>query len=79
MSNEQVVEVVEFLENLKEDSDISKRFREKADKVITILNNNEQLAIDKALLELEDLSSSDLASYHRTQVWDVISMLESMK
>ena len=79
MGNSKIQEVVSYLEDLKEESDIGKKFKEKADQVITILNSDNQLAVDKALLELEEFSSSDLQSYHRTQVWDVISMLESMK
>jgi uncharacterized protein (UPF0147 family) len=79
MVPQQFIEVLEYLEQLKEDPDATKRFREKANVVITILTNEPELAADKALLVLEELNSGDLASYHRTQVWDVISMLESSK
>ncbi len=77
--NEAFEEVVANLEALKEESDISKRFRERADKIILILSNNNQMAVEKALLELEEINSMDLSSYHRTQVWGVISLLESLK
>ena len=74
-----VQEVVEYLQSLCEETDISKKFKEKTQKVITLLTDNHQLAVENALLELEDLNSLDIPSYHRTQVWDVISMLESLK
>ena len=71
-------EVISFLGELKEDPDANKRFKEKANEVITILSNNHDLAREKALIQLEEINSLDLSSYHRTQVWDVISMLESV-
>ena len=72
-------EVIENLNLLIEDSETSKVFKEKAKTALNILQNNQDMAIDKALLQLEELSSHDMSSYHRTQVWDVISLLESMK
>ena len=79
MVPQQFMEVVEYLEQLREDPDATKKFKEKADVIITILTNEPELAADKALFILEEMNSGDLPSYHRTQVWDVISMLESTK
>ena len=78
MSNERLQEVLENLKFLKDD-DVSKRFKEKTEQVIEIINSNQELVIEKALLELEEIHSLEISSYHRTQVWDIISMLESMK
>ena len=75
---DQFQEVIEHLEMLKEESGLNKNFKDKVKVVIGILNNENELPIQKALLELEELNSSDLQSYHRTQFWDIISMLESM-
>ncbi len=47
--------------------------------VLTILNTNKELCVEKALIELEELNNVDMPSYHRTQLWDVISLLESAK
>jgi len=77
--NVRIQEVVEYLELLKEDIDASKRFKEKTEIIIAILTSNEELAIEKALIGLEELNSLEMSSYNRTQVWDVISMLESLK
>ena len=79
MINSPYQEVIEHLSLLAEDSEASKLFKEKAKQAILILRNNQDLAIDKALSELEELSSNEMSSYHRTQIWDVISLLESMK
>ena len=77
--NPELEEVVEYLRALKEEQDVSKKFKEKTEHVITILTSGAQLSVEKALLELEELNSLNLSPYHRTQVWDAISMLESIK
>lgn len=70
--------VIEYLSALKEEGDVSKKFKEKTEKVIKLLETDSLVAIEKALLELEELSSLEMSSYHRTQVWDAIGMLESI-
>tara|TARA_Y100000310_G_C20261943_1_gene614051 strand:- start:25 stop:261 length:237 start_codon:yes stop_codon:yes gene_type:complete len=77
--NPEIQEVISHLEVLRDDDDASSRLKEKTKTVISILNSNQQLSVDKALLELEDMGSANLASYHRTQIWDIVSMLESTK
>jgi len=79
MNKELITEVIEQLGCFLEENDCNKKLKEKSEKVISILSNNEELAIEKALLELEEINSSEVCSYHRTQVWDIISMLESAK
>jgi len=72
-------EVIARLEELKDEFDANKRLKEKIDTVISILNQDADLVIEKALSELEELNSMNLPSYHRTQLWDVVSLLESLK
>jgi uncharacterized protein (UPF0147 family) len=74
-----VEEVVRSLSALKEENDVSRRFKEKTEEIITLLSTNSAMAIEKALSELEELNSYEISSYHRTQVWDIVSMLESIK
>ncbi len=73
-----VKDVVAHLEQLKEDDDSSKRLKERANEVIALLCSDVDLAVEKAIIQLEELSSSE-SSYGRTQIWDVISLLESVK
>ncbi|MDP3697954.1 MAG: UPF0147 family protein [Nanoarchaeota archaeon] len=77
--NDNLQEVIARLEELKEEFDANKRLKEKIDTVISILNQDADLVIEKALSELEELNSMNLPSYHRTQLWDVVSLLESLK
>jgi len=71
-------EVIEALEFLKQDSMTIKRVKERADLIINLLKGNSETNIDQALRELEDLDSSEIPSYDRTQIWDVVSLLESV-
>ncbi|MDP3990132.1 MAG: UPF0147 family protein [archaeon] len=77
--NSTIQDAIDCLKVLQEETDISKKFRERMSVIINILNSNEELFIEKALNELDELNSLDIPSYHRTQVWDIISLLESCK
>jgi len=77
--NDNLQEVITRLEELRGEFDSNKRLKEKITAVILILNQDAELTIEKALSELEELNSLNLSSYHRTQLWDVVSLLESLK
>lgn len=70
-------EVIDFLEMLKSEGDVSKRFKEKMQNIICILQKEENMFVEKALAAIEELNTLEMSSYHRTQVWEVASMLES--
>ena len=72
-------QIMEVLNNFKEESDVSKRLKEKTGEIIDLLSDRSEIAVEKALFELEGLSSLEMSSYHRTQLWDIASMLESLK
>ena len=81
MTEENLQEVLEYLEELKEDNTISKNVREKIRSVIETLSQQAELSlkINKAMQILDDISE-DIAiqSYTRTQIWNIVSMLESI-
>lgn len=79
MNNDLILEALECLEMLNEDCDASKKIKQKTSVIITLLKNNQEFAVDKALMELEDLNSNNISSYHRTQIWDIVSLLESSR
>lgn len=68
--------VIEALEVLKEDPVTLKRVKEKAEEILLLLQKKDNL--DKALRELEEFDSSELPAYDRTQLWDIISLLERL-
>ena len=81
MNQENLTEIMEYLEELKDDNTISKNVREKINQIILILNEQEDMSlrINKAMQSLDDISEDiSLPSYTRTQIWNIVSMLESI-
>ncbi len=79
MNNQPLQDAIELLQMLTEEEDAGKAFRERVNSIITLLTSKAPLAVEKSLLELEELNSLEISSYFRTQVWDVVSLLESAK
>lgn len=78
MEKEKISKIIESLESLKEDQMTVKRVKDKADEIISLLKDNPESNVDKALRGLEELDDADIPSYDRTLIWDIISMLESL-
>lgn len=74
--------IIEALEELKTDNTVQKNIKIKISEVIEILSEEGELSIriNKALDELDQISNdNNLHSYTRTQVWNIVSMLEMMQ
>lgn len=74
--------VIEALEELKEDTTVQRNIKTKISNIIETLNQEEELSIriNKALDELDEISNdNNLHSYTRTQVWNIVSMLEMIQ
>ncbi len=75
-----IKEVIFTLNELKADSTVNKNIKGKIEKIIAFLEQDVSLGIDKALLEIEEMmENNNLPSYTRTQIWNVVSLLESNK
>lgn len=79
MSNDYLQEAIAQLEALQEETDLSKRFKEKNGNILVMLKRHESFAVEKAIGVLEELNYSDIPAYYKEQVWSVISLLESVK
>lgn len=69
------------LSELKEDSMTPKSLKEKISEVIGILQGNEEdtIKINKVLSLLDEISSeNNIQPYVRTQIWNIVSILESI-
>ena len=77
--DETIQEIILHLGELKEDFDTNKKLKEKTSKVISILTEAADMSVEKALMELEEMNALSLAPYHRTKVWDIVSLLESLQ
>lgn len=79
MNQQGTVNALALIEQLKNDREMSRRFKERAERIVLILQENSAVGLEKAILELEGLDTMETSSYCRTQIWDLISLLESMK
>jgi len=82
MTNEQINEAVEALEELKNDSTVPKNIKNKIVEIISSLNDDKEtsIKINRALNELDEISdNNNIQPYTRTQIWNVVSILESMQ
>ncbi len=76
-----LIEVVEFMKELSEDNTLPKNLKDKVNIVIDILNDEGDVSmkISKAMHELESIvDDRNLQAYSRTQLYNVISQLESI-
>jgi len=77
----QFIDIIEILRTLQDDVTVPKNIRLRVQETVTILESSEEssIKINKALNELEDLADdSNMQSYIRTQLWNVVSSLEKL-
>jgi uncharacterized protein len=82
MSNQKIQNIVEYLDEMKQDSTVPKNVKLKMEEVILILNNGESdlfIKKDRAIHIFEELDEDiNIDSFTRTQLWNVISLIESL-
>ena len=82
MEHKKIDSIEPVLSELKDDATVPKNVRLKIEKVMALLNDKTemQIKVSKALNELEEITDDvNLQSYTRTQVWNIISVLEKIK
>ncbi|MFH0936264.1 MAG: UPF0147 family protein [Candidatus Woesearchaeota archaeon] len=77
-------EILESLSQIEQDLTVPKNIRSKVKAAMDALQQEKELTLDlrvnKALQELDDLSDNpNIPVYTRTQIWNVVSQLESIK
>jgi uncharacterized protein (UPF0147 family) len=73
--------IIEAMEDFSEDNSVPKNVKTKIETIIGELksDSDKSIKINKALQELEEISDdSNLQSFNRTQIWNIISLLESV-
>ena len=73
--------VVSSVSEVKEDSTVPRNVRTKIESVVSTLKEDTELPIkvNKALNELDQIANDvNLQSYTRTQIWNIMSMLEKL-
>tara|TARA_Y100000310_G_C20704099_1_gene833165 strand:+ start:20041 stop:20304 length:264 start_codon:yes stop_codon:yes gene_type:complete len=75
-----ILEVLESLEELHSDSTLPKNVKLKIEKIISTLNdtNETSIKVNKALDDFDEIVSDiNLEPHTRTQIWGVVSALET--
>jgi len=77
-----VKDIIASISELRDDTTVPKNVKEKMQAVIQTLNDEKEelsMKIDKVLQILDGVAEdSNLQSYSRTQVWNIVSMLEKV-
>ena len=74
-----VQSVVVAINELKEDPAVNKSIKERLNNIISHLKKDPELGKDKALVEIEEImSGNNIEPDIRTQVWNIISMIETL-
>ncbi|MFP4403624.1 MAG: UPF0147 family protein [Nanoarchaeota archaeon] len=84
MENQEIDNIIEALIELKEDISVQKNIKNRISGIIEMLSdlNKDDLSIkiNKALDELDQISNeNNIHSYIRTQIWNIVSMLEMLE
>lgn len=79
MSNVKLQQVIDALNEMLSDSTVPKNVKNRIGSTITILKEDSEMSIriNKALNQLDELTDdTNIESYTRTQLWNIVSMLE---
>ena len=79
---EEINQIMEAIVELQDDNTVPKNIKTKLQNVAVILQGEEEaisIRVNKALDELEEVSDdANIQSYTRTQIWNIVSLLESI-
>ena len=81
MGKKEINNVIETLTELEEDTTVPKNVRLKIQNTIKNLKENTEISIkiSKALNDLDEIADDiNLQPYTRTQIWNVVSILEKI-
>jgi len=82
MTNDQILEAIEALDELRHDNTVPKNIKTKLETIISSLKDEKEVSImiNRALNELDEISdNNNIQPYTRTQIWNVVSLLESLQ
>ena len=80
--DEQLKSIVEVLKDLEGDNGVPRNVKDRIKTVIIALKDTQdiKLGVNKALHELDEVNDDpNLQPYIRTQIWNVVSLLESIE
>lgn len=82
MKSEELDPIIHALDNIKEDKRVPKNIREGCEECMKILDNEDgdfSVRINSCVSILDEISNDpNIPMYTRTQVWNIVSMLETV-
>ena len=79
---QEINDVVETLAKLQEDTTVPKNVKLKIQKIVSALKEKNielSIKVHKALHELDEIADdANMQPYTRTQIWNIVSMLEKI-
>jgi len=81
MTNESISEALDALEELSNDNTVPKNIKQKLESIISGLKEEKELSmmVNRALNDLDEISDqNNIQSYTRTQIWNIVSLLETV-
>ncbi|MFH1848870.1 MAG: UPF0147 family protein [archaeon] len=81
VAEDKLGQVIEALEELREDNTIPKNIKSKVEYIVSILKEETDvnIRINRVLQELEEISDDiNIQSYTRTQLFNIVSVLEKI-
>ncbi len=78
---EEINAIVNALSELEQDASVPRNIKDKIQKTIEALQSNGEQSMnkDKAMQELDEIADDiNLQAYARTQIWNIVSMLEKL-
>ncbi|MBI3033488.1 UPF0147 family protein [Candidatus Woesearchaeota archaeon] len=81
MSEDKLQNIVQALQELLEDKSVPKNVKQRIENSISFLKTQGEISlkVNRALSELDQVSDdSNMQPYTRTQIWNIVSLLEMM-
>ena len=80
-AEDKIKKVIEALRALQDDITVPKNLKNKLEETIKILGEDEEpsVRVNKALNELDEINDyTNIQSHTRTQIWNIVSLLEAV-
>jgi len=81
MTEENIQLIIDSLNELSEDTTVPKNVKIKVQNTLEIIKSHGEISVkvNKALHELDEIANdTNMQSYTRTQIWNVVSLLEKL-
>ena len=82
MVEAEVKDIIDVLLEVSDDNTVPKNVKAKMDIVVKILNDEAcelSVRVNKALNEFEEIADdANMQAYTRTQIWNIVSLLEKL-